>query len=612
MEKFQSKISIFLMLYFIITVYSVSNCYQECPFQMPNVYAGNNSLMACSSNNQTIKGYYCNPYVDAFYLTTFNCFVNLEKIGIVSAGPCGCINYCYEYLNRGKCINNKCICNSGWKGIDCSSIDCSSNNCSQNGKCLKINGTETCLCNENFTGQNCSQKLDYIPQVPNFVSYQQYSDWDEFKNQNPLFLTDDSSTIKVSMSESDYKRMLNPLNMDNSTYINSNFFFINKNTSFYLENVGIRIKGSLSRLFAKKSWYFKFDTVEGRKKIKEMSCSKVYITSEVFAVCVQHALTTEREEVMGLLLGDCKEEDNGLITTIWAVQVLQRIDKRKDRVEVSDEQIIFAQEKAEKLTKETGRYTRVIGWYHSHPHITIHPSHIDLGTQKNYQQLHEGFVGLIFSCFDESNQTKKGSIQVIAFQTVNSRNEITNIKPTIRENVQKSNEKSENSPKTEEIKSQKSISINAGPWMVLSVDLETTHLKDISSNDYKYENSRMMSEQEFITSTIHETNNSGLYQKNIPLSIVPPFDNSENTLNQLTYLQSILMEEDKNLFINSLSNQKEIHPFSYMYSTAVYQKQLVKLIEFGCVPLHSMFQQRLEYNKRRIEELEELKKKLSK
>ena len=38
-----------------------------------------------------------------------------------------------------------------------------------------------------------------------------------------------------------------------------------------------------------------------------MSCNKVNITSEVFAVCIGHALTTEKEEVMGLLLGDCVE-----------------------------------------------------------------------------------------------------------------------------------------------------------------------------------------------------------------------------------------------------------------------------------------------------------------
>lgn len=28
------------------------------------------------------------------------------------------------------------------------------------------------------------------------------------------------------------------------------------------------------------------------------------------------------------------------------------------------------------MTMETGTTTRVIGWYHSHPHITVLPSHV--------------------------------------------------------------------------------------------------------------------------------------------------------------------------------------------------------------------------------------------
>lgn len=29
-----------------------------------------------------------------------------------------------------------------------------------------------------------------------------------------------------------------------------------------------------------------------------------------------------------------------------------------------------------RMTMETGTTTRVIGWYHSHPHITVLPSHV--------------------------------------------------------------------------------------------------------------------------------------------------------------------------------------------------------------------------------------------
>jgi len=30
------------------------------------------------------------------------------------------------------------------------------------------------------------------------------------------------------------------------------------------------------------------------------------------------------------------------------------------------------------MTVTTGRTTRVIGWYHSHPHITVLPSHVGM------------------------------------------------------------------------------------------------------------------------------------------------------------------------------------------------------------------------------------------
>jgi hypothetical protein len=55
----------------------------------------------------------------------------------------------------------------------------------------------------------------------------------------------------------------------------------------------------------------------------------------------------------------------------------------------------------------------VVGWAHSHPHITVEPSHIDVRTQLNLQQLNTGFIGLILSCFDPSQ-----TIKVTAFQAI--------------------------------------------------------------------------------------------------------------------------------------------------------------------------------------------------
>ena len=43
----------------------------------------------------------------------------------------------------------------------------------------------------------------------------------------------------------------------------------------------------------------------------------------------------------------------------------------------------------------------------------------DVRTQASYQLLDDGFVGLIFSCFNEDVKSKQGQIQVICFQSCN-------------------------------------------------------------------------------------------------------------------------------------------------------------------------------------------------
>jgi len=141
--------------------------------------------------------------------------------------------------------------------------------------------------------------------------------------------------------------------------------------------------------------------------------TKVIITPEVWNACWSHALTTETQEIMGLLIGQ-KDEMNETVLKLSALKISKRITKEKDRVEIEPQDMIEASEYAETLPGSR----RVLGWYHSHPHVTVHPSHVDLATQANYQMMDEDFVGLIFSVFniDSSNTDTK---EAIAFQTHN-------------------------------------------------------------------------------------------------------------------------------------------------------------------------------------------------
>ena len=167
-----------------------------------------------------------------------------------------------------------------------------------------------------------------------------------------------------------------------------------------------------------------------------MRLGEAELDHDAFLACLTHTLTTEQEEVMGLLLGDIEECNGVRVARVWDAITLRRNCKQRDRVEISAEQLVAASQEAEEIGNRINKPTRVIGWYHSHPHITVLPSHVDIGTQKSYQMMEGGFLGLIFSVFNTDQnhvrnyyfdvqmevgisqfRAQKGRIQVIAFQS---------------------------------------------------------------------------------------------------------------------------------------------------------------------------------------------------
>ncbi|XP_068629339.1 lys-63-specific deubiquitinase BRCC36-like [Battus philenor] len=145
--------------------------------------------------------------------------------------------------------------------------------------------------------------------------------------------------------------------------------------------------------------------------------NKVLLSTDVTLACVQHALSTEKEEIMGLLIGEV--HNNSSLVSIVSSVILRRLDKKPDRVEISEEQLVQATLRAEELAAEVGRPLRVVGWYHSHPHITVWPSHVDLATQSMYQRMDSSFVGIIFAVFLTDQTAKAPSVQITCFQSIN-------------------------------------------------------------------------------------------------------------------------------------------------------------------------------------------------
>lgn len=126
-----------------------------------------------------------------------------------------------------------------------------------------------------------------------------------------------------------------------------------------------------------------------------MIVEKVALSSDTFRGLLSHSFVTSQEEVLGLLFGDFEDG----VLKIWAAKNLQRNCKEKDRVEVEDIQLSEAMDHAEMLSKEINQTSTVKGWFHSHPNITVFPSHVDIRTQNSLQSLGQEFIGIIISCF---------------------------------------------------------------------------------------------------------------------------------------------------------------------------------------------------------------------
>jgi proteasome lid subunit RPN8/RPN11 len=96
-----------------------------------------------------------------------------------------------------------------------------------------------------------------------------------------------------------------------------------------------------------------------------MSVDLVRVSSEVIASCLCHALTTEKLEIMGLLVGAYEEEREGCtVATIRHSIVLTRKDKLPDRVEVGYENLACASSVADALSCTYRQNLNVVGWYH--------------------------------------------------------------------------------------------------------------------------------------------------------------------------------------------------------------------------------------------------------
>ena len=119
-----------------------------------------------------------------------------------------------------------------------------------------------------------------------------------------------------------------------------------------------------------------------------MQCKWFIWSPDPFLLCLSHTLSTEKEEVTGLCIGELNDDlrsdpkftytrteihtvaekvDTVRIVHIHSVIVLRLSGKRKSRVEISPEQLSVVLTEAERLAELTGGTLRDVGWFHCHP-----------------------------------------------------------------------------------------------------------------------------------------------------------------------------------------------------------------------------------------------------
>ncbi|KAH6758313.1 Mov34/MPN/PAD-1 family protein [Perilla frutescens var. frutescens] len=374
-----------------------------------------------------------------------------------------------------------------------------------------------------------------------------------------------------------------------------------------------------------------------------MSLTSVKMSEDVWLTCLTHALSTETEEIMGLLLGDIQLSKNGNLTAlIWGALPQPRCDRQKDRVETNPEQLTAASVHAEisfyyafislnfyGMTTETGTTTRVIGWYHSHPHITVLPSHVDVRTQAMYQLLDSGFIGLIFSCFSEDAQ-KVGRIQVIAFQSLDGKQghmmkplSLTSVPKGSIIDLESSMSSSDNamtvfgSSKGESMEHDTGDSDAAGRaskgsgksprlgGFFANANAKTGNNSHSNSLNDAIHDLDPMDMTEGMQEAMHlsnlEMSGAEYIRKEIPLHVLPTSSllGLDSPLSSFTNLQRVLYEEEKTAYSQAMSQNTrdgKVHPLSFIHHTSTYKASMCKMIEYCLSPAMTVLQDRLREN----------------
>jgi hypothetical protein len=190
------------------------------------------------------------------------------NVTLVHPGTCGCPNDCLASLQHGVCNQDKCVCNSSWRGRDCGLPKCPENSCSGRGKCVQ----NDCVCDRGFTGFDCSSVIpeSFFNPLPFGIlapGEAYYSSRDEYKDDHPLLTKSVIPTISISVNNEDFLSCIHPFTVYDHDWIKANMTLSLNGVITYIPEIGLRVKGKTSRKHAQKNWVISFDKYVKKRKI---------------------------------------------------------------------------------------------------------------------------------------------------------------------------------------------------------------------------------------------------------------------------------------------------------------------------------------------------------
>ncbi|KAI3716285.1 hypothetical protein L6452_23516 [Arctium lappa] len=386
-----------------------------------------------------------------------------------------------------------------------------------------------------------------------------------------------------------------------------------------------------------------------------MSLTSVKMAEDVWLTCLTHALSTETEEIMGLLLGDIQHSKNGSVTAlIWGALPQPRCDRQKDRVETNPEHpkpyhpwcyygflsnaISSPRLSVPTLANEIHRVLELILEGRDLENIACNSWIVEnVRTQAMYQLLDSGFIGLIFSCFNE-DQYKVGRIQVTAFQSLDGKQNhvlrpvpVSPINKSSIIDLESSLDSTEHSltnsgstrvecleHDTGDSKAAAGASKAGGKSSALKgffANADTNYTGRVGGNyptgniDSAVVDIDPMDMSDSMQEAMHRSNmemsGAEYIRKEVPLHVMPTLSllNLESPLTSFSDLQSVLYEEERTAYHQAiLQNMRDgkVHPLSFIHHTSTYQASICKLMEYCLSPAINSLQDRISENEIRL------------